>query len=66
LWEEKVKFDESSISDEEERKSLNHCKRSDYKYYIHFVGGLNYTFTQFINKDNAVRNININIKYKIL
>lgn len=55
LWEEEVKFDDSVIKDDEERESLEHCRDSNYKYFIHHVSGEIFTFSQFINKDNAVR-----------
>ena len=35
-------------------ESIEHCRDSDYKYFIHYVAGQNYTFNQFINRDNAV------------
>ena len=56
LWDETVNYDASQRSSEE-RESIEHCRNSNYKYFIHYVGGLNYTFKQFINRDNAVRNI---------
>ena len=41
--------------DREEKESIKHCRRSAYKYFIHYVSGQNETFLQFINRDNAVR-----------
>ena len=56
LWDNSVKCGEACNSrDKEEKDSLKHCKRSAYKYFIHYVAGQNYTFQQFINRDNAVR-----------
>ena len=56
LWNEKIDYDESSRS-EDEQDSIAHCRNSDYKYFIHYVTGENYTFPKgsLINKDNAVR-----------
>ena len=54
LWDETVYYDASQRSTEE-KESIEHCRDSNYKYFIHYVGGLNYTFKQFINRDNAVR-----------
>lgn len=54
LWDETVKYD-SSLKTKEEKESIEHCRSSSYKYFIHYVEGLNYTFNQFINRDNAVR-----------
>ena len=53
-WEEVVRYDSSHITDTEEKKSLEKCEDSDYKYFIHFVSGNDVTFERFINKDNAV------------
>ena len=39
----------------EEVDSIEHCRNSDYKYFIHYVAGETYIFKQFINEDNAVR-----------
>ncbi len=57
LWDETIKYD-TSVRDSTEWESIEHCKDSDYKYFIHYVAGQNYTFNQFINKDNAVRYFN--------
>ena len=43
LWNEDVKYDDSN-RDPEERKSINHCRNSDYKYFIIYVSGYNYDF----------------------
>jgi hypothetical protein len=50
-----VKCEECSSRRGEERKSIEHCRISAYKYFIHYVSGQNETFLQFINRDNAVR-----------
>lgn len=55
LWDETIKYDISSRNTDE-RESIEHCRDSDYKYFIHYVAGQNYTFNQFINRDNAVSN----------
>ena len=56
LWNEDIEYDDSRRS-EDEQDSIDHCRNSDYKYFIHYVTGENYTFTKgsLINKDNAVR-----------
>ena len=55
MWEEVVKCEECSKRSREEKESIKHCRRSAYKYFIHYVSGQNETFSQFINRDNAVR-----------
>ena len=64
LWDETIKYDDSQ-RDTEEIDSIDHCRDSDYKYFIHYVTGQNYTFSQFINKDNAVINIIFYFHYKL-
>ena len=54
LWDETIKYD-ASQRPPEEVDSIEHCRNSDYKYFIHYVAGETYTFKQFINEDNAVR-----------
>ena len=56
LWDETIRYDISSRSNTDDRESIEHCRDSDYKYFIHYVAGQNYTFNQFINRDNAVSN----------
>ena len=41
--------------DQDDRNSLKHCRRSAYRFFIHYIDGANYTFEQLINNDNAVR-----------
>lgn len=55
LWNEKVDYDDSKRIGEED--SIAHCRNSNYKYFIHYVTGENYTFNKIslINQDNAVR-----------
>ena len=55
LWDETVVYNENARENKEERESIQHCRDSNYKYFIHYVSGQTYTFTQFINRDNAVR-----------
>ena len=56
LWDDSVKYNANARADKEERDSINnHCKKSAYKYFIYYVDGQTYEFTQFINRDNAVR-----------
>ena len=57
LWDETIRYD-TTYRNSDEKESIEHCKDSDYKYFIHYVAGQNYTFNQFINKDNAVRYFN--------
>ena len=54
LWDETIRFD-TTYRNNEELESIEHCRDSDYKYFIHYVAGQNYTFNQFINRDNAVK-----------
>ena len=56
LWDETIRYDISSRSNTDDRESIENCRDSDYKYFIHYVTGQNYTFNQFINRDNAVSN----------
>lgn len=58
LWDETVRFDTSG-RDSSELDSIEHCKRTDYKYKIFYATGQNYTFNQFINRDDAVRKSNL-------
>jgi hypothetical protein len=53
LWNEKVEYDSSRLTDEE-LDSLNHCINSDYKYFIFYTSGQTYEFKEFINEGNAV------------
>ena len=45
---------------DEEKKSVEHCRDSDFKYYIFYVTGQEYTYTDYENipRDNAVSSIN--------
>ena len=54
LWDESIKYDDSDRSNEEQ-ESIDHCRNSDHKYFIHYVSGNTAIFEQFINKDDAVR-----------
>ena len=54
MWDDSVPFDESTISNSDERDDFKHCKRSDIKYLFYHVTGENYTFTEEIYEDNAV------------
>ena len=56
LWDEEVPFDKNSISDKNERDDLVHCERSDFKYFIYYISGEPYNFTEIknINFDDAV------------
>jgi hypothetical protein len=58
LWDETIKVDTSRL-DSSELESIEHCRHSDYKYFIFYVSGQNYTFNQFVNRDNAVRKSNL-------
>ena len=55
LWDETIKYNDNLRKNKDDRDSLEHCRDSDYKYFIHYVAGQTYTFSQFINRDNAVR-----------
>ena len=54
MWDDSVPFDESSISNSDERDDFAHCKSSDIKYLFYHVTGEKYTFTEEIYNDNAV------------
>ena len=54
MWDDSVPFDESTISNSDERDDFKHCKRSDIKYLFYHVTGEKYTFTEEIYNDNAV------------
>jgi hypothetical protein len=54
LWEETVKYDVTYRDDEEDKKSIELCNNSDYKYFIQYVTGHNTTFDKDINKEYAV------------
>ena len=57
LWNEDIDEGLYRKIDSAEEDSIKHCKNSDYKYFIYYVTGQNYTFDQYINYDNAVSNI---------
>ena len=57
LWNEDIDEGLYRKIDSAEEESIKHCKNSDYKYFIYYVTGQNYTFDQYINYDNAVSNI---------
>ena len=61
LWNEDIDEGLYRKIDSDEKDSIKHCKNSDYKYFIYYVTGQNYTFDEYINYDNAVSNINIHI-----
>ena len=55
MWEEEVTFNRAGEGDE--KKSIKHCKNSDYKYKIFYAVGRNFTFTNnklIDNKHDAV------------
>ena len=63
LWEEDIYYDDSK-RESEEKKSIKHCRNSDYKYFIFYITGQTYNFSKkYINEDNAVSFIYINLKY---
>ena len=57
LWNEDIDEGLYRKIDSAEEDSIKHCKNSNYKYFIYYVTGQNYTFDQYINYDNAVSNI---------
>ena len=52
MWDDTVHYDAHGRKD---RSSINHCRKSAYRFFIHYVDGSDYKFEQFINRDNAVR-----------
>ena len=52
MWDDVVHYDAHGRKD---KSSINHCRRSAYRFFIHYVDGADYKFEQFINRDNAVR-----------
>lgn len=54
LWDETIKYDTTYRDDEEDKKSIELCNNSDYKYFIQYVTGHNITFDKDINKEYAV------------
>ena len=52
MWDDTVHYDAHGRSD---KGSINHCRKSAYRFFIHYVDGSDYKFEQFINRDNAVR-----------
>lgn len=51
LWEENIEYD-TTYRDSEELESIQHCKDSDYKYFIQYVTGHNVTFDKnYSSKD---------------
>ena len=68
MWEEVVYFDETKRTDKDDRDSIEHCKNSNYKYFVHYTSGQinNFTLLDDLNFDNAVSIIYyvIFIKYR--
>ena len=56
LWNEDIDYDDSGRNPEEQQ-SINHCRNSDYKYFIFYVEGQSYEFKEFIERSSAVSNI---------
>ena len=54
LWEETINDDTTYREDEDDKKSIELCNNSDYKYFIQYVTGHNTTFDKDINKEYAV------------
>ena len=52
MWDDTVHYDAHGRKD---KSSINHCRKSVYRFFIHYVDGSDYKFEQFINRDNAVR-----------
>ena len=55
LWNEDIEF-KKTITDPDEKYSIEHCHSSDYKYESYFAFGQNYDFTQngSLNHFNSV------------
>ncbi len=54
LWDETINYDTTYRDDEEDKKSIEVCNNSDYKYFIQYVTGHNTTFNKNINMEYAV------------
>ena len=58
LWEEDMEYTKEDLNDKE-LDSLNHCSKSNYKYFSFILTGAPVTFDHFISKDFAVSIKNI-------
>ena len=54
IWEEKVQFNDDSVTGNNSKSIDKYCKKSGYKYFSHFVYGNFYEFTGQTNEGNAV------------
>ena len=54
LWEEDMLLPPRTF-DSEEEDSLDHCEKSNYKYFSYLLSGYKVTFDHFVSKDAAVR-----------
>lgn len=53
LWEENMNYD-SSDRNNNELDSIEHCAKSDFKYFSYVVSGQEVIFGKSINNENAV------------
>ena len=58
LWEERMEYEERA--NEDDNLSLEHCAKSDYKYFSFIQSGAPVIFNHYINVGNAVSIINYN------
>lgn len=54
LLDSKVNFDKSTRTDKEDLKSIENCENSDYKYFLEYITGHNFTFNKDIDIERAV------------
>ena len=54
LLDTKVNFDKSTRTDKEDLKSIENCENSDYKYFLEYITGHNFTFNKDIDIERAV------------
>lgn len=57
------KLESDFVITDQSGKSLEHCKDSDFKYYIYYISGYQYSYPEVKYPDNAVSlNKNLIIK----
>ena len=50
MWEENVPYNgRTGDEDSGDKKSIEHCNKSGYKYFIHYISGLPYDSSDIIN-----------------
>lgn len=51
LLDTKVTFDKSTRNNDEDLKSIENCENSDYKYFLEYITGHNFTFDKKIDNE---------------